>query len=88
MVAIAFCPETQVTGDIKDASMRRGTPVKDPSAGLKWPGRGCTLLLIGHQRGGWNPERGAPHMADLAYAVLLIGAFALIAYLLRGLEKL
>jgi hypothetical protein len=32
--------------------------------------------------------RGAPHMADVAYAVLLIGAFALIAYLLRGLARL
>jgi hypothetical protein len=36
----------------------------------------------------WSPRRKAPDMADLAYAVLLIGAFALLALALRGLEKL
>lgn len=32
--------------------------------------------------------RGEAHMADLAYAVLLIGVFALLALGVRGLEKL
>lgn len=33
-------------------------------------------------------ERGAALMADLAYAVLLIGVFGLLALMLRGLERL
>jgi hypothetical protein len=33
-------------------------------------------------------ERGAQPMADLAYAVLLIGVFTLLALSLRGLERL
>ena len=33
-------------------------------------------------------ERGAPLMADLAYAVLLIAGFLVLALTLRGLEKL
>ncbi|PRY44938.1 hypothetical protein CLV43_102503 [Umezawaea tangerina] len=32
--------------------------------------------------------RGAPQMADLAYALLLVGVFALMALTLRGLERL
>jgi hypothetical protein len=31
---------------------------------------------------------GSAHMADLAYAVLLIGIFAVLALALRGLERL
>ena len=31
---------------------------------------------------------GATQMADLAYALLLIGVFALLALTLRGLERL
>jgi hypothetical protein len=31
---------------------------------------------------------GAPAMADLAYAVLLIAGFAVLALTLRGLERL
>jgi hypothetical protein len=33
-------------------------------------------------------ERGAPQMADLAYAVLLIAGFLVLLLTLRGLEKL
>jgi hypothetical protein len=33
-------------------------------------------------------EKGATDMADLAYAVLIIGVFLLLALMLRGLEKL
>jgi hypothetical protein len=33
-------------------------------------------------------EDGSAHMADLAYAVLLIGIFAVLALALRGLERL
>jgi hypothetical protein len=33
-------------------------------------------------------ERGAPQMADVAYAVLLIAGFLVLALTLRGLERL
>jgi hypothetical protein len=33
-------------------------------------------------------RRRAPHMADVAYVALTIGIFALLALMLRGLEKL
>jgi hypothetical protein len=33
-------------------------------------------------------ERGAPQMADLAFAVLLIAGFLVLVLTLRGLEKL
>ena len=33
-------------------------------------------------------ERGAPQMADVAFAVLLIAGFLVLALTLRGLERL
>jgi hypothetical protein len=33
-------------------------------------------------------ERGAPSMADLAYAVVLLGGFLVLVLTLRGLERL
>jgi hypothetical protein len=44
---------------------------------VSWPSSG--RLVTG---------RGAPQMADLAYAVLLIAVFALLALSLRGLGRL
>jgi hypothetical protein len=41
---------------------------------------------VGHHRGGRGRRRTG--MADVAYAALTIGVFALLALLLRGLEKL
>jgi hypothetical protein len=40
--------------------------------------------------GGWVPRKigGGAGMADVLYVVLLIGIFALLAGLLRGLERL
>jgi hypothetical protein len=43
----------------------------------------------GYRWGGRVPSReGSTHMADLAYALLLMGIFLLLALTLRGLERL
>jgi hypothetical protein len=43
----------------------------------------------GHRRGDRGfEERRAPRMADVAYVALTIVIFALLALMLRGLEKL
>jgi hypothetical protein len=47
---------------------------------------GACSRSVGRRRGGPGPGRGM--MADLAYAVLLIAGFLLLALMLRGLEKL
>jgi hypothetical protein len=47
-----------------------------------------TLTQAGHQQGDRGLRRRAPHMADVAYVALTIGIFALLALMLRGLEKL
>jgi hypothetical protein len=41
-----------------------------------------------HRDGPELLERGAPQMADLAYAGLLIAGFLVLALTLRGLEKM
>jgi hypothetical protein len=56
-----------------------GPPVRGPS----WR----TLAAGGRQRGGLS-WKGHGLMADLAFAVLLIVAFSLLVFVLRGLEKL
>lgn len=35
-----------------------------------------------------QPEKGGPRMADLAYALVFIGVFLVLAFTLRGLERL
>jgi hypothetical protein len=47
----------------------------------------CTLASTGHQWGGRDGEGSAP-MADLAFAVLLVAGFLVLALTLRGLERL
>jgi hypothetical protein len=49
--------------------------------------RGGTLAASGRHRGGLT-WRGHGLMADLAFAVLLIAGFLVLALTLRGLEKL
>ena len=48
----------------------------------------CTLCGVTVVTGTARHRKGAPEMADLAYAVLLIGVFALLALMVRGLERL
>jgi hypothetical protein len=79
--------EMRVTVRVKDASMRRRRTSRSRQPGSRTAWRGRTLVLFGRRRGG-SSERGAPHMADLAYAVLLTGAFVLLALMVRGMERL
>ncbi|GLY67833.1 hypothetical protein [Amycolatopsis taiwanensis] len=39
-------------------------------------------------RGGRTEEDGGEHMADVLYVLLLIGIFAVLGLVLRGLERL
>ncbi|MFC5101357.1 hypothetical protein [Kibdelosporangium philippinense] len=50
--------------------------------------RRCTLIPAGSPSGCPESLEMGAHMADLAYAVLLIGVFAVLALVLRGLERL
>lgn len=61
--------------------------VKVPSSTYRRPRTRTTLASFGRRRGGpvW---KGHGPMADLAYAVLLIAGFLILALTLRGLEKL
>ncbi|MCE7004568.1 hypothetical protein LWC34_17290 [Kibdelosporangium philippinense] len=49
--------------------------------------RNARSTTPGHHPGEWQLRGKGTHMADLAYAVLLIGIFAVLALALRGLEK-
>ncbi|MGH3875862.1 MAG: hypothetical protein ACRDSK_02350 [Actinophytocola sp.] len=61
--------------------------VKVPSSTYRRPAARSTLASFGRRRGGpvWKGHRP---MADLAYAVLLVAGFLILALTLRGLEKL
>jgi hypothetical protein len=61
--------------------------VKVPSSTFRRPRCRATLASFGRRRGGpvW---KGHGPMADLAYAVLLIAGFLVLALTLRGMEKL
>ena len=66
-----------------------GGGVKESSGALTWFARWCTLTRAGPPAGLPRvEERRARHMADVAYVVLTIAIFALLALMLRGLEKL
>ena len=46
------------------------------------------MLASGWPPLGWSRREGRARMADLAFAVLLIAGFLVLALTLRGLEKL
>lgn len=64
--------------------------VKDTSGTAIRLSLGCTLIPVAVAVGvAWSPcGEGATQMADLAYALLLIGVFTLLALTLRGLERM
>jgi hypothetical protein len=70
-----------------DCVKARTDGVKVVSCPVHGHPHGYTLAAFGRHRGGptW---RGHGLMADLAFAVLLIAGFLVLAMTLRGLEKL
>jgi len=62
--------------------------VKRPSGDDAPGGADGTLLAIAVAVRVAAEVRGAGVMADLAYAVLVIGVFGVLALMLRGLERL
>lgn len=51
------------------------------------PGPGMHPVRCHHPRG-FERREGSAHMADMAYVVLLIGVFLLLALTVRGLGRL
>ena len=51
------------------------------------PGAARAVASWGPLRPRW-PGGGGPEMADVAYVLLFAGGFALLALMLRGLERL
>ncbi|MEU6266789.1 hypothetical protein [Saccharopolyspora shandongensis] len=82
-------PPVHSIGRIKNASMRSGAGVKEPSWVLAAPVAGISLDIGGHHEpvARFRVKECAA-VADLAYAVLLIGGFLVLALTLRGLERL
>jgi hypothetical protein len=64
--------------------------VKEPSGTADRLTRRRRLVPVAVAVGvAWSPcGEGAPQMADLAYALLLIVVFAVVALTVRGLERL
>ena len=58
----------------------RGRRVKEPSGHPTAGHRACTLAPAS--------QEGVTRMADVAYVALTVGIFALLALMVRGLEKL
>jgi hypothetical protein len=61
------------------------TAVRKPSRCLQTPDRGSHPCGRHDQRGRGG---GGPSMADLAYALLLVGGFAVLLLMMRGLQRL
>jgi hypothetical protein len=62
--------------------------VNTPSGDVARGGRGCRLSPVAIAVGVIAEVREWRVMADLAYAVLIIGVFGVLALVLRGLERL
>jgi cytochrome c biogenesis protein CcdA len=80
---------------MRGASHGRQQGVKDLSGGVKDSSGGvepvvsrCILPALRSVLWTARSSEGNTLMADLAYALLLIGVFALLALTVRGLEKL
>jgi hypothetical protein len=66
--------------------MSRGTESLETREG-SWPLIGSGLMLAGRRgQPGWRPRRYV--MADIGYALVLIGGFAVLVLALRGLQRL
>lgn len=74
-----------VTAIVKIASRRRVRSSSTRRRGTCRPPDGGTLSPV-HRNGRWEWEVVA--MADIAYVLLLVGGFLVLALTLRGLERL
>lgn len=84
-------PESWVTGGVRNVLMRSGAVSRShqPTTAPRCPDARCRGCGCAGPRStaGYEGE-GHLAMADLAYLALLVGVFALLALMLRGLEKL